>query len=245
MLIRDAIRWQQTSSGVAFPHLYGYGIEGEMVESFKEVRKPTDGEKATAWADALFGRILNGLSGWGNGVWDSSLGGIVNWDGCQTGYSIIRQEDGSSLVQWEYEAAIAGASSNTAKGIMGERKDESMSGFLDGVRSIFSLGEDDDKAHPEELPTRFIVLLNAEKLSTLETIAPGQSEGTLLACIMRLAELVGLMSRSVKENHNELNSVFRRHAIPLCRFWRRLPIGCFCDHRRERRNLPLCWKCLL
>jgi hypothetical protein len=139
---------------------------------------------------ALFGRILNGLSGWGNGVWDSALGGTVNWDGCQTGYSLVRQKDGSALLQWDHKAAIASAASCTAKGIMGERKDESMSGFLDGVKSIFRLGEDEAGARLEHLPPRFIVLLNAEKLSTLEMLAPGQNEGTLLACFMRLAELV-------------------------------------------------------
>lgn len=46
-------RWEATTSGQVFPHLYGYGIEGEMVESFKEVRRSQDGEKLTGWEDAL------------------------------------------------------------------------------------------------------------------------------------------------------------------------------------------------
>lgn len=47
------VRWEGTSSGQTFPHLYGYGIEGEMVESFKEVKRGKDGEKLTGWDDAL------------------------------------------------------------------------------------------------------------------------------------------------------------------------------------------------
>lgn len=51
------VKWEQTSSGVAFPHLYGgQGIEGEMVESFKQVdRMNAAGEKSSAqsWDDSL------------------------------------------------------------------------------------------------------------------------------------------------------------------------------------------------
>lgn len=59
------VRWEGTSSGEAFPHLYGYGIEGEMVESFKEVRRgdasgggggDVEGEgreKQISWEEAL------------------------------------------------------------------------------------------------------------------------------------------------------------------------------------------------
>ena len=49
------VRWEPTSSGEAFPHLYGGGgIEGENVDSFKEVKRNTSlSEKTTAWNDPL------------------------------------------------------------------------------------------------------------------------------------------------------------------------------------------------
>merc|ERR1712230_251844 len=47
------VRWEGTSSGEAFPHLYGYGIEGEMVESYKELKRGEQGEKLDSWQDAL------------------------------------------------------------------------------------------------------------------------------------------------------------------------------------------------
>lgn len=47
------VRWEGTTSGQTFPHLYGYGIEGEMVDSFKEVKRGKDGEKVIGWDEAL------------------------------------------------------------------------------------------------------------------------------------------------------------------------------------------------
>ncbi|KAL7004427.1 hypothetical protein EMMF5_006047 [Cystobasidiomycetes sp. EMM_F5] len=51
------VRWEPTSSGEAFPHLYGgSGIEGENVDSFKQLqRSPRDaqGEKVITWSDPL------------------------------------------------------------------------------------------------------------------------------------------------------------------------------------------------
>jgi hypothetical protein len=154
---------------------------------------------------ALFSRILNGLSGWGTGKWDDSLQAVLSWDGRQEGYTIstgkgkgrAREEDladqaetKAARIHWDYEKA---KENSTKSGIMVERKDESLSGFLDGLRCVFSLGESEDDDPPEQGyrdRPRFIVLHNAERIASLEQLPVGQSEGTLLACFMRLGELV-------------------------------------------------------
>ena len=156
---------------------------------------------------ALFSRILNGLSGWGNGQWDDSIQGVLNWDGRQEGYRVVsssvdykgkgkaREEDANagSSVQWDYEKVKEQSTKST--GFMAERKDESLSGFLEGLRCIFSLGSEDEgdpQAGGYRERPRFIVLHNAERITSLESLPVGQNEGTLLACFMRLRELVSL-----------------------------------------------------
>ena len=47
------VKWEATSTGQMFPHLYGYGIEGENVESFTEVVREGEGEKTQSWEDKL------------------------------------------------------------------------------------------------------------------------------------------------------------------------------------------------
>ena len=47
------VKWDKTSSGELFPHLHGYGIEGENVESFKEVKRQLEFENSEGWAIAL------------------------------------------------------------------------------------------------------------------------------------------------------------------------------------------------
>ena len=167
-----------------------------------------------ASSKALFGRILNGLAGWDTAqAWDDELGGAHNWDGRQGGWSVRASSasagpsgsgsramrHSSATVQWNYDAARDAPHAN-GKGIMGERKDESLSGFLDGLRSVFSLGSTANTlpparraGYPRERP-RFVVLHNAERLPGLESLPVGQVDGTLLACFMRLGELVRLPS---------------------------------------------------
>lgn len=145
---------------------------------------------------ALFGRVLNGLSGWGRGQWNEDLGGIINWDGRQEGYRVQQDpQTGQWTLQWDYDGALDTIpTSNTKTGIT-DRKDESLSAFLEGLKMIFTLGgvqnggsDSDTKPNP-----RFVVLLNAERLSSLESLPIGQSEGTLLASFMRLGELVSFI----------------------------------------------------
>lgn len=47
------VKWEAASNGQMFPHLYGYGIEGENVESFQEVVRQGEGEKTESWQDKL------------------------------------------------------------------------------------------------------------------------------------------------------------------------------------------------
>jgi hypothetical protein len=171
-----------------------------------------------ASSKALFGRILNGLAGWDTAqAWDDELGGAHNWDGRQGGCSVapssastarsLPTHRSSATVQWDYDAA-RDAPQVTGKGIMGERKDESLSGFLDGLRSVLSLGDTATTlssarrtGRPRERP-RFVVLHNAERLPGLESLPAGQGDGTLLASFMRLRELVRLlpMRRNVRSS---------------------------------------------
>lgn len=149
---------------------------------------------------ALYGRILNGLSGWGRGEWNNALGGVLNWDGRLEGYTI--QQDIQSLewqLKWDYNALEHPNSkiTSTSKPGITDRKDESFSAFIDGLKTVFALGgevqqnELDEAIQPTTLPKpRFVVLLNAERIPELESLPIGQNEGTLLASIMRLAELV-------------------------------------------------------
>lgn len=143
---------------------------------------------------ALFGRILNGLSGWGRGEWDDALGGVLNWDGRQEGY-YVHQDPQTKIwtVKWDYKAAVdISPSTSSMKGGIIDRKDESFSAFLEGLKMAYTLGGGDavdTDASRKEKP-RFVVLLNAEKIPALESLPVGQSEGTLLASFMRLGELV-------------------------------------------------------
>lgn len=143
---------------------------------------------------ALFGRILNGLSGWGRGEWDDALGGVLNWDGRQEGYHIHRNPQTKSWsLHWDYKAAVnILPSTSSMKGGIIDRKDESFSAFLEGLKMVYMLGGGDavdTDASRKEKP-RFVVLLNAERIPALESLPVGQSEGTLLASFMRLGELV-------------------------------------------------------
>lgn len=165
---------------------------------------------------ALFARILNGLSGWGSGQWDDSLQGVLSWDGRQQGFIVssgkskgkgraiddnASDDDDKPSISWDY---VANREQGSATGVMAERKDESLSGFLDGLKCVFSLGAGDkyDVQDDGDAPTdkyrdrpRFVVLHNVERLGALESPPVGQSEGTLLACFMRLRELVGAFFR--------------------------------------------------
>lgn len=47
------VKWEAASNGDRFPHLYGYGIEGENVESFKEIVREGEGEKTQSWDGKL------------------------------------------------------------------------------------------------------------------------------------------------------------------------------------------------
>ena len=53
------VKWEQASNGDTFPHLYGAGIEGEYVDSFKELKRlagaSAQGEKGAeaSWDDVL------------------------------------------------------------------------------------------------------------------------------------------------------------------------------------------------
>lgn len=165
---------------------------------------------------ALFARILNTLSGWGTGEWNEAIGGVLNWDGRQEDWSVRRSRRGSRKgrdasdevlyeIVWDYTAAAARAATSS-RGLLEERKDESSSGFLDGLRALYALGAGNPPAtrmpttttkkpsngkdsEREDVP-RFIVIENADRLSSLESLPVGQSEGTLLAVVMRLGELV-------------------------------------------------------
>ena len=141
---------------------------------------------------ALFGRILNGLSGWGSGVWDDSLGGVLNWDGRQEGYHAFKSEENGNnaiwAINWDDGRARDSFTASAAKGIMRERKDESLSNFLDGIRAVFDLGK--EQSTKMAIKPRFVILHHAENIPGLESFSIGQSEGTLLAAIMRIGELV-------------------------------------------------------
>lgn len=156
---------------------------------------------------ALYGRILNGLSGWGRGEWNDTLGGVLNWDGRLDGYAIQQaQATQKWQIKWDYSNAADSnpsktSSNNTGKTGIIDRKDESFSAFLEGLKMIFELGEANTEEEEREAQTttresfsfrkpRFVVLLNAERLPELESIPVGQNEGTLLASFMRLGELV-------------------------------------------------------
>lgn len=160
---------------------------------------------------SLYGRILNGLSGWGRGEWNDLLRGILNWDGRLKGYSIQQNQTTKQwYIHWDYANAAESLPSKTAfssnptkQGGIIDRKDESFSAFLEGLKMIFELGEDhqgkkeEEQEHENETTKakfltrpRFVVLLNAERLSEIESIPAGQNEGTLLASFMRLGELV-------------------------------------------------------
>lgn len=142
---------------------------------------------------ALYGRILNTLSGWGHGRWDDEVGGVLSWNGAQEGYDVVRSdaEDGAKdawSIRWNMDRVKDYNSRTAERGIMGERRDESMSSFLGGLREIFKLGESTACTTPRR--TRFVILQNAERLAALESLAVGQTEGTLVAVVLRLAELV-------------------------------------------------------
>jgi hypothetical protein len=150
---------------------------------------------------ALYGRILNGLSGWGRGEWSNALGGVLNWDGRMEGYTI--QQDPQSRewqLNWDYSSAVEHSNSkntSTSKPGIIDRKDESFSAFIDGLKTVFTLGGEEEQDELErttqsnQLPKpRFVVLLNAERIPELESLPVGQNEGTLLASFMRIAELV-------------------------------------------------------
>lgn len=148
---------------------------------------------------ALYGRILNGLSGWSEGQWDDALGGVLNWDGRQEGYSIHQNPHTNSWkLDWDYKNALDIApSTSSMKGGIIDRKDESFSAFLEGLKMIYTLGSGGEEQDNTDASTRkrrtkprFVVLLNAERIPALESLPVGQNEGTLLASFMRLGELV-------------------------------------------------------
>ncbi|KAK9894379.1 hypothetical protein P389DRAFT_173315 [Cystobasidium minutum MCA 4210] len=149
---------------------------------------------------ALYGRILNGLSGWSEGQWDDALGGVLNWDGRQEGYSIHQNPHTNSWkLDWDYKNALDIApSTSSMKGGIIDRKDESFSAFLEGLKMIYTLGSGGEEQDNTDASTRkrrtkprFVVLLNAERIPALESLPVGQNEGTLLASFMRLGELTG------------------------------------------------------
>jgi origin recognition complex subunit 5 len=152
---------------------------------------------------------------------------VLSWDGRQEGYTIssrkgkgrAREQDNpeqtetqATRIRWDYEKAKEHL---TKSGIMVERKDETLSGFLDGLRCVFSLGESEDGDPPEQGyrdRPRFIVLHNAERIAPLEHLPVGQSEGTLLACFMRLGELV---SEYTAEDSLQLTMCFAQTGKPI------------------------------
>lgn len=134
---------------------------------------------------ALFGRILNALSGWDVSEYDAATGGIPSWNG---------QTDGCSVVfdQYTQRHRIVWDTSQVHTSTIRDRKDESMAGFVEGLQCISRIGVG-NALHgngPSTQRSRFIVLVNAERIPQLEILPAGHTDGTLLAVVMRLAELV-------------------------------------------------------
>jgi len=154
---------------------------------------------------ALYGRVLNGLSGWRRGEWNNTIGGVLNWDGRLEGYSLQHETQSQQYsLKWDYANAMDTVPSRNAMngkaGII-DRKDESFSAFLEGLKLVFALGgnlqsslEAEEALRHKEKP-RFVVLLNAERIPELESLPIGQNEGTLLASFLRLGELVSTLNR--------------------------------------------------
>lgn len=189
---------------------------------------------------ALYGRVLNTLSGWGTGRWDDVYGGVVNWDGRQDGYRVTKDGQRSTpRLVWDLDSTPAPlASTNGA--LSTSRKDESLSGFLEGLRAVFDLGKTDSHPSTSQDPPRFIVLVNADRLSQIETIQAGQPEGMLLAVFMRIGELVRHSAVSLHScNTNScLSTDWKAHHAYISIFDRLAPAppasgcdGASCRHR--------------
>lgn len=97
----------------------------------------------TASLKAFFGTILNGLAGWTDDalVWNEELGGVLNWDGRLEGCRSAWDEgSGSWKARWDVDA-LEPIAASTKKGAMSEeRKDESLSAFIDGLKCLFEIG---------------------------------------------------------------------------------------------------------
>lgn len=156
----------------------------------------------------IYDRILNLLAGWrkenGEGELDEESGMVENWNGRQEGLEIKSSERPSKRVRLNEEGDSRDGEEQkwslewnreVGQGLGdGLRRNESLDGFYQGLREVFTLG-DGSKGKEQR---RYLLFENA---GYIEDLAGGGTNGapketgigmTFAGALSRLGELVGL-----------------------------------------------------
>lgn len=202
-IVQDRLERSQPSYDRQSPTLQDVLPKIIMVD-LQELRSPR----------VLYDRVLNLFAAWDTEVgWSSDHVSVENWNGRQTGASIERttvEDGGPTSAEREWNVVWNNATMQEDRtGAQAIRTNESLDGFYQGLRDIFTIGDDDGS--PNSRPQRrYVVVQNANLLEELASVGSHQGAPketgigmTFAGALLQLELVVSRLSLPLQRRAND------------------------------------------